>query len=62
MLLKMGVVVGKPKLDLPTMLKFKDDGVDGNVKGERSCSRRTRLIPMSDWQDSRRRQGRGEGR
>ncbi|RTL54099.1 MAG: dihydrolipoyl dehydrogenase [Bradyrhizobiaceae bacterium] len=33
MLPKMGVGVGKPKLDLPTMMKFKDDGVDGNVKG-----------------------------
>lgn len=33
MLPKMGVVVGKPKLDLPTMMKFKSDGVDGNVKG-----------------------------
>src|ERR1700742_4339084 len=30
---KMGVVVGKPKLDLPTMMKFKTDGVDGNTKG-----------------------------
>lgn len=33
MLPKMGVGVGKPRLDLPTMMKFKDDGVDGNVKG-----------------------------
>ncbi|HEY0235403.1 MAG TPA: dihydrolipoyl dehydrogenase [Afipia sp.] len=33
MLPKMGVGVGKPKLDLPTMMKFKSDGVDGNVKG-----------------------------
>jgi dihydrolipoamide dehydrogenase len=33
MLPKMGIGVGKPKLDLPTMMKFKDDGVDGNVKG-----------------------------
>ncbi len=33
MLPKMGVGVGKPKLDLPTMMKFKKDGVDGNVKG-----------------------------
>ena len=30
---QMGVVVGKPKLDLPTMMKFKTDGVDGNTKG-----------------------------
>jgi dihydrolipoamide dehydrogenase len=30
---RMGIKVGKPKLDLTAMLKFKDEGVDGNVKG-----------------------------
>ena len=30
---KMGIAVGKPKLDLAAMMKFKDEGVDGNVKG-----------------------------
>ena len=30
---KMGIGVGVPKLDLPAMMKFKDEGVDGNVKG-----------------------------
>ncbi len=30
---KMGIGVGKPKLDLKTMLGFKDEAVDGNVKG-----------------------------
>ncbi len=30
---KMGIGVGTPKLDLPAMLKFKDEAVDGNVKG-----------------------------
>ena len=30
---KMGIGVGKPKLDLAAMLAFKDAGVDGNVKG-----------------------------
>jgi dihydrolipoyl dehydrogenase len=30
---KMGIKVGAPKLDLPAMMKFKDAGVDGNVKG-----------------------------
>jgi dihydrolipoamide dehydrogenase len=30
---KMGIGVPAPKLDLPTMLKFKQDAVDGNVKG-----------------------------
>jgi dihydrolipoamide dehydrogenase len=29
----MGIKVGAPKLDLPAMMKFKDVGVDGNVKG-----------------------------
>jgi dihydrolipoamide dehydrogenase len=29
----MGIKVGAPKLDLPAMMKFKDEGVDGNVKG-----------------------------
>src|SRR4029450_7540050 len=30
---KMGISVGKPAIDLPTLLKFKDQAVDGNVKG-----------------------------
>src|SRR6266853_4030031 len=30
---KMGIRVGKPELDLAAMMKFKDEGVDGNVKG-----------------------------
>jgi dihydrolipoamide dehydrogenase len=30
---KMGIKVGKPKLDLAAMMAFKDEGVDGNVKG-----------------------------
>lgn len=30
---KMGIGVSAPKLDLPTMLKFKQDAIDGNVKG-----------------------------
>jgi dihydrolipoamide dehydrogenase len=30
---KMGIGVGKPKLDLKAMLAFKDEAVDGNVKG-----------------------------
>src|SRR5918994_4859885 len=28
-----GIGVGKPKLDLRKMMAFKDEGVDGNVKG-----------------------------
>jgi dihydrolipoyl dehydrogenase len=30
---KMGIKVGAPRLDLAAMMKFKDEGVDGNVKG-----------------------------
>ena len=30
---RMGIKVSSPKLDLPAMMKFKDEGVDGNVKG-----------------------------
>ena len=30
---KMGIKVPAPGLDLPAMMKFKDEGVDGNVKG-----------------------------
>src|SRR5882672_7519150 len=30
---KMGIGVSAPKLDLAGMMKFKDEGVDGNVKG-----------------------------
>jgi dihydrolipoamide dehydrogenase len=30
---KMGVSVPAPKLDLPTMMNFKQQGIDGNVKG-----------------------------
>ena len=30
---QMGIKVGTPKLDLAAMMKFKDEGVDGNVKG-----------------------------
>src|SRR6201993_3398820 len=30
---RMGIGVGSPKLDLAALMKFKDEGVDGNVKG-----------------------------
>ncbi len=30
---KMGISVSKPKLDLPAMMNFKQEGIDGNVKG-----------------------------
>jgi len=43
MLPKMGVGVGAPKLDLPTMMKFKSDGVDGNVKGVAFLFKKNRI-------------------
>jgi len=30
---KLGIKVGQPALDLPAMMKFKQEGIDGNVKG-----------------------------
>ncbi len=30
---KMGIKIGKPKLDLPTMLDFKQQAIDGNTQG-----------------------------
>src|SRR5437899_8493011 len=30
---KMGIGVSAPKLDLPSMMNFKQQGIDGNVKG-----------------------------
>ena len=30
---KMGIGIGRPKLDLKAMMAFKDQGVEGNVKG-----------------------------
>ena len=30
---KMGISVGPPSLDLPAMMSFKQEGIDGNVKG-----------------------------
>jgi dihydrolipoamide dehydrogenase len=33
MLARMGIDVGTPRLDLSAMMAFKDEGVDGNVKG-----------------------------
>src|SRR5438067_2916379 len=40
---RMGIKVGTPKLDLPAMMKFKDDGVEGNVKGVAFLFRKNRI-------------------
>jgi dihydrolipoamide dehydrogenase len=40
---KMGIQVGKPALDLAAMMKFKDEGVDGNVKGVAYLFRKNKI-------------------
>jgi dihydrolipoamide dehydrogenase len=42
---KMGIKVATPTLDLPAMLKFKDEGVDGNVKGVAYLFRKNKIEP-----------------
>src|SRR5256885_6866727 len=40
---KMGIKVGTPTLDLPAMMKFKDEGVEGNVKGVAFLFRKNKI-------------------
>src|SRR5207244_6698791 len=40
---KMGIKLGTPKLDLRGMMKFKDEGVDGNVKGVAFLFRKNKI-------------------
>src|SRR5215468_1472402 len=40
---KMGIKVGAPALDLPAMLRFKDEGVEGNVKGVAFLFRKNKI-------------------
>src|SRR6266851_2935119 len=40
---KMGIKLVAPKLDLPGMMKFKDDGVEGNVKGVAFLFRKNKI-------------------
>src|SRR5215470_10277644 len=40
---KMGIKVGAPALDLPAMLRFKDEAVDGNVKGVAFLFRKNKI-------------------
>ncbi len=40
---KMGIKVATPALDLPAMLRFKDEGVEGNVKGVAFLFRKNRI-------------------
>ena len=59
---RMGIGVGTPKLDLAAMMKFKDEGVDGNVKGVDFLLKKNKIdcVPRHR-QDRRARQGRGDG-
>src|SRR6266567_2744419 len=41
----MGIEVSAPKLDLPAMQKFKDEGVDGNVKGVAFLFKKNKIDP-----------------
>src|SRR5436190_3054795 len=43
---KMGIKVGKPELDLPTLLKFKDQAVDGNTKGVAFLFKKNKIEPF----------------
>jgi dihydrolipoamide dehydrogenase len=42
---KMGIKVSKPELDLPTLLKFKDQAVDGNTKGVAFLFKKNKIDP-----------------
>ncbi len=60
---KMGIGVGKPKLDLKQMLVFKDEAVDGNVKGVDFLMKKNKIdVVFTAPAASPRRQGRGDGR
>ena len=40
---KMGISVSAPKLDLPAMMNFKQQGIDGNVKGVEFLMKKNRI-------------------
>src|SRR5216683_2944748 len=40
---RMGIKIGTPALDLDAMLKFKDEAVDGNVKGVAFLFRKNKI-------------------
>jgi dihydrolipoamide dehydrogenase len=43
----MGVTVSAPKLDLPTMMNFKQQGIDGNVKGVEFLMKKNKIDVIS---------------
>src|ERR1700694_2605266 len=44
---KMGVSVPPPKLDLPSMMNFKQQGIDGNVKGVEFLMKKNKIDVIS---------------
>jgi dihydrolipoamide dehydrogenase len=44
---KMGVSVAAPKLDLPSMMNFKQQGIDGNVKGVEFLMKKNKIDVIS---------------
>src|SRR5438128_2299111 len=44
---KMGLSVSAPKLDLPSMMKFKQQGIDGNVKGVEFLMKKNKIDVIS---------------
>ena len=44
---KMGVSVSEPKLDLPAMMNFKQQGIDGNVKGVEFLMKKNKIDVIS---------------
>jgi dihydrolipoamide dehydrogenase len=44
---KMGVSVSNPKLDLPAMMNFKQQGIDGNVKGVEFLMKKNKIDVIS---------------
>ena len=46
---KMGVSVPAPKLDLPSMMTFKQQGIDGNVKGVEFLMKKNRIDVTHGW-------------
>ena len=59
---KMGVSVSTPKLDLPSMMNFKQQGIDGNVKGVEFLMKKNKIDVISGkGKILGNRQGRGHG-
>ena len=59
---KMGVSVSAPKLDLPAMMNFKQQGIDGNVKGVEFLMKKNKIdVLLGQGQNPRHRQGRSLG-